>query len=388
MQFLAELFTSLIIAYLALTQDAATLLSGLFSSETADAPTVAEESSGPSEDSGHELTKLPSDHEYGGPIPRVLIEHSGYQQAAVGAHGSTTTERADTSATTSASTRVSAALVNLYCQHRVGDYIRTTSGSGFFISDRGVILTNAHIAQFLLLDGIEGVRDGQCTVRTGDPATERYTAELLYLPPTWVQEHATLINDERPKGTGERDYALLYVSAALPGEILPDTFPALPVDTALLPRDTAGTEVFAAGFPATDLYENGPGVSLRPLVATTTIDELYTFGSNYADIFSLAASAVGEQGASGGPVVNQTGDALGVIVTKGDIERDGDRSLRAITLSYIDRTMREETGFGLSETLRGDLARRSSIYRDALVPFLQDLLNVSFAPPDDAASAG
>ena len=99
-----------------------------------------------------------------------------------------------------------------------------------------------------------------------------------------------------------------------------------------------------------------------------------TFGSNYADIFSIAGSNVGEQGSSGGPIVNTAGEAIGLISTKGDDVLFGTGSLRAITLSYIDRTIQEETGYTLQQNLGGNLPFRAKVFKDALVPFLRGML--------------
>jgi hypothetical protein len=101
---------------------------------------------------------------------------------------------------------------------------------------------------------------------------------------------------------------------------------------------------------------------------------MYTFGSNYADIFSITESPVGEQGASGGPVVSDTLGAIGMVVTKGDTSTEGPRSLRALTLSYVDRTIREETGYSLIDNASGDMVRRGAVFKEALAPFLSRLL--------------
>jgi hypothetical protein len=306
-------------------------------------------------------------------ISRVLLENPLFQDTALRASqlgqiphnlGDIPVEKA-----------VENALVNVFCQLRTEDYTRTTTGSGFFIDPDGVILTNAHVAQFLLLTNVDPeVIDTRCVIRSGNPATPQYEAELLYLSPTWILDNASLLTAERPQGTGERDFALLYVARAVDNQPLPARFPALPFTTELMPRTSPGTSIVSAGYPAEALFREGARARLIPVVATTTISELYTFGSNFADIFSVFDSPVGAEGASGGPITTTQGTALGLIVTKGDEVTEGERSLRALTLSYIDRTITAETGFSLAANMSGDLPFRSAVYSQALAPFLSQLL--------------
>jgi len=310
-----------------------------------------------------------------GAVPKVLLEHAEYQRAAVLA--STQDEDMPTSiGDVPLEKAIEDALVNIYCQYKTDEYIRTTTGTGFFINQKGVILTNAHVAQFLLLKEAKGVTDDiECVIRSGNPATPKYVAELLYISPTWVFENSEVIVEESPRGTGERDYALLYIAKSTDNSPLPAHFPALPIDVALLSRATEGLEVFTAGYPAEELMRRGAEAELHPVLAPTQVGTLYTFGSNYADLFSISESPVGEHGASGGPIVNVWNQsAIGLIVTKGDATTEGETSLRALTLSYLDRTIQEETGFSLAQNMQGDIAYRGLIFNKAMAPFLSEIL--------------
>ena len=298
-------------------------------------------------------------------IPDLLQNNAAYQQAAVTAATDqsepTTTDPLD-------------AIVNIFCTFRTNEFIKTTTGTGFFIDADGVIMTNAHVAQFLLLAGADDSNNAECIVRNGNPASPKYTASLLYIPPAWVQENASVLNDSVPMGTGESDYALLYVNDSLDGSLLPASFPALPFNSELLSTGSKNSNVVAAGYPAGALLLQGSAVDLIPRSAETTISELYTFGSNRADVFSIRGSVVGAEGASGGPVLNDSGDVIGMISTRGDDSTDGAGSLRAITLSHVHRTILEETGFGLEDSLGGNLALRSQIFEETLTPFLVRIL--------------
>ncbi|MFT7507017.1 MAG: S1-C subfamily serine protease [Acidimicrobiales bacterium] len=364
MQFLIDIAVGVLTAYLTVTNMLAdSIINILPSGSQIEISIEATDTSTDRAPSG--FPRLASAYES---IPQILIDNTAYQNASV----------IDTRLDVITSATPLDSLVNIFCTYATDEYIRSTTGTGYFIDRDGIVLTNAHVAQFLLLEGIEG--SAECIIRTGNPAEPTYEADLLYISPAWVQKNANLITQDRPQGTGERDYALLYVTSGLDNKPMPRYFPALSFNTNLMSTSAIDAPVYAAGYPAQQLFSQGDAsVKLIPKQATTTITELMTFGSNYADIFTIAGSYVGEQGSSGGPVVNEHGDAIGLISTRGDDEAFGVGSLRAITLSYIDRTITEETGYNLRRNLGGNLPFRSQLFKDTLVPFLRQMLERELA---------
>lgn len=357
MHYVTDFLITILTSYLAFTNFLATGIDSLFLLEPQN-PIVEEVAP---EEKG--FSWLPSIFNH--TIPNILLYSAEYQQAAL----ISTTEQ------TGGNTKDPIeALVNIFCTFTTDDYIRTTTGTGFFIDPDGVIITNAHVAQFLLFEPTAKNGKTECVVRSGNPASPTYYTDLLYIPPAWIQQNTTVMSDDIPMGTGERDYALLYVTERVDNKPLPARFPALNFDTSLLPLSTRETAVTAAGYPASDLIANGPSTNLIPQKAVTTVSELYTFGSNYADVFSIRGSSVGAEGASGGPVLNDNGDVIGVIVTRGDDMVDGPGSLRAITLSHIERTLQQETGFSLAQNVSGNLPYRADIFAKTLSPFLLTIL--------------
>lgn len=258
------------------------------------------------------------------------------------------------------------AIVNIFCTQETSKYNRTVSGTGFFISNTGVILTNAHVAQFLLLESENGTK-AQCQVRTGEDANTSYTAGLLYISPAFVIEHVDLFSNPNPRGTGENDFALLYIADTADKQSHLPNFAFIPPIKETLNVEMRGRTVILVGYPS------GADTSIdnqTRTIATTTITELYTFNDGLADIISLGESKLGHQGASGGPVIDNLGRAIGVISTKSSKST----ALNAITIEYIDRLMRKETGFDLASTIQGDLAYRAELFNDTVTPILKKLI--------------
>ncbi|MEX0913252.1 MAG: serine protease [Candidatus Paceibacterota bacterium] len=260
------------------------------------------------------------------------------------------------------------AIVNILCAYETNQYRRTVSGTGFMISKEGAILTNAHVAQFLLLVDNESVKKASCDVRVNNESRDTYSAGLLYISPTWIIKHADIIASQEPRGSGENDFALLYLSDL--NKEAP-AFPFIPVSVDHLTSQMIGRAVILVGYPSSEEVSAREGYSRK--IATTTISNIYTFGSGSADVLSLNESVLGYSGASGGPVIDNLGKAIGVISTKDE----GTTKLNAITTTYINRRMREETGFDLKSTIQGNLSARAKLFNETVSPILGELLNQS-----------
>lgn len=249
------------------------------------------------------------------------------------------------------------ALVNILCE--AGSPLRSTSGSGVIIDPRGIILTNAHVAQYFLL---EGTRYGvSCTIRTGSPARAAWRAKLIFLPSQWVEKHTKDLLLSRATGTGEHDYALLAVTEAVT-DSLPDTFPFIPLDTeeaTVVPGDN----VLVAGYPAEFVGGRAARDSLFASSVFSTIMKLLTFTERMVDAVSISGTALAQSGSSGGGFISLTGSLVGVVVTTSIADTTGARDLHAITPAHIDRSIKVHTGITISQLLSlplSELVRRFS----------------------------
>jgi hypothetical protein len=246
-----------------------------------------------------------------------------------------------------ASHTLQAALINIICVTRRSG-LHSISGSGVIIDPKGYILTNAHIAQFFLLEG-----DATCRVRTGSPAVDRYSAKLAYLSPRWVEANAALLGDPSPTGTGEHDFALLGITGSLTAAPLPSTFPAVPLSATSL---EVGAPVVIGSYGAQFLSYGEIISTLFPTLVFGSVKKLYTFHERTVDVLSLGGSVAAQEGSSGGGVVGTDGLLSGLITTSTNQGATDTRDLNAVTAPYLRGAYLNESG----ETLEVLLARAPS----------------------------
>ena len=266
------------------------------------------------------------------------------------------------------------AIVNIICTTDGTGPFNPISASGVIIDEKGVILTNAHVAQYYLLKDYPAPDFVECTIRTGSPARAMYTSELMFLPPSWIEANALKITQENPTGNGDHDYALLrIIGTTNPDGVLPSTFPYLALSEE---QPAAAQEVLIAGYPAGFLGGITIQKDLYAASSIARIGELYTFGGNTLDLFSLGGSVVAQQGSSGGAVASREGTLTGLIVTSSDAPNTASRDLRALAVTYIQRDFIRELGKSIQIYLAGDLKQQTESFRIGTAPTLkQSLVN-------------
>lgn len=253
--------------------------------------------------------------------------------------------QADVSAGLSASAAaLRLALVNVLCYAPAGSGLTSISGSGVFIDPKGIILTNAHVAQYFLLAD----RGVSCVIRSGGPAADKYKAQLIFISPAWLSANATVLTQTNPIGTGEHDIALLAVTKSATSDPLPLSFPALSLATV---PPSANTPVVIGSYGAQFLESSTIQSSLFPTLVYGSVKNVYTFGTNTIDVLDLGGSAAAQEGSSGGGVVTADGELSGTIVTSTIAGDTSTRQLDAITASYVRADYASETGGALDALL-------------------------------------
>lgn len=255
------------------------------------------------------------------------------------------------------------AIVNIICLPQKGSGRAGVTGTGIIIDPRGVVLTNAHVAQYIALKDYPTKDSLVCSLRTGSPARPAFNAEILYFPKAWAQEHSSEYDTEFATGTGEHDWALLHITETSPAHT-PGKLPIIIPDTrvhAALPND----DLLVTGYPAGFLSSQTIAHDLWMVSTIATLKQLLTFAQYTPDVFSVGGTIVAQGGISGGPAINSWGRLVGIAVTASDGATTDERDLRFVSLSYIDADVQRETGLTLAQFIAGDPTERAAQFYDA-----------------------
>ncbi|OHB24192.1 MAG: hypothetical protein A2542_01500 [Parcubacteria group bacterium RIFOXYD2_FULL_52_8] len=274
-------------------------------------------------------------------------------------------------------TAARAATVNILCTTNTNGPVRPISGSGVIIDPRGVILTNAHVAQYFLLKDYQGQNSLECVIRAGSPAVPAYRARLLYISPAWVATNVNLIRESHPTGTGEDDFALLQITSTFRGEAISTPLPYVPFDPTFV-NPPVNDPVLLASYPA----ELTGGIlvlkSLDQVSSVTKLSKGYYFhdnGKDHLDLIEVSGSLLSQGGSSGGGVVRLLdGKLIGIIVTTTTAANTSERELFALTASHIGRRFREQQGISLSDYFATDLSLQAQAFEANVAPRLRSLL--------------
>lgn len=238
-------------------------------------------------------------------------------------------------------------IVNILCTTKYND-LSPISGTGVVISSSGLILTNAHIAQYLLLKDFREKDYLKCIGRTGSPAYPKYDLELVYISQNWVRANKSILREQNPLGTGEDDFGFLRIKNNIDGSnsekrsfIEPNTRELINV----------GEPVLLASYPAGFLGGLSILKDLNITSAITRVQDVFTFNDGTIDLVSVGGTVVSQKGSSGGLVVDKNTSLIGIITTSSDGSTTSSRGLNAITIAFINRALKRELSMDMRKFL-------------------------------------
>ena len=243
-------------------------------------------------------------------------------------------------------------VVNIVCSQKQGNLINVSTGSGVLIDPKGVVITNAHVGQFVLLeDQADSKNSMECGVYRENIPTFGYTVDILYISPDWIEQNFNLINSENPRGTGEFDYAFLYITGNTnPAFKKPSSFPYSEIS--LNEEYGEGTKVDVAGYPGApqNIVDIAKAGTLKQ--DSIAIEDVFTFSKSSVDIFSTEKTKVGARGASGGGVFKD-GKLIGIISTTNGTQNNAE--INAITTRYINHDLKDTLGLEINDLIQNNL---------------------------------
>ncbi len=221
--------------------------------------------------------------------------------------------------------RFSRAVVQIFCSTPREVF----AASGVIVNERGLVLTNAHVAEVVGRAGRE-----TCQARGGNPAERLAKIEIVFSASTTLK----IANTDVP----QRDVAFLrLVDSSEP-------LAAAPVGFAMAER---GATLLTLGYPSEFLQGLTTAANSNLAFSVLRVDGYGDLDGDpaTAEAYVSRGGIVLQQGSSGTALFARSGTVMGLMfaTTKGKTtdEREG----LSLMIPYIDRILRLETGQGLAE---------------------------------------
>ena len=224
--------------------------------------------------------------------------------------------------------RYASAVIQVFCM-TPEEYF---SASGVIVNDRGLVLTNAHVAEIMQKVGVQN-----CQARHGNPANAFASLEVVFSADTNAK-----INDTK---VPQHDFAFLK---------LVNHREAFHVADLTLDMAPDGQTVLTLGYPSEFLEGNAAADHANLVFSLLVVDGLTNFDSDHttADGYIFQGGIALQQGSSGTPIFDRSGNVLAIIFATTKASTTADREGVAIMTSAIDRELVKEVGMGLADFVK------------------------------------
>ena len=221
--------------------------------------------------------------------------------------------------------RFAAAAVQIYCRTSKEIF----AASGVMVNARGLVLTNAHVAEIA-----ESAGEKNCQARHGNPAESFAGIEVVFTADT----SAKITDTEVP----ERDFAFLRLVESRE----PFAFAAIDFAPA-----REGESFLTLGYPSEFLQGVNAEANANLVFSVLTVAGFSDLDDDRATVeaYVFRGGLALQQGSSGTAIFRRSGGVAGLVFATTKGVTTADRDGVALTVPYMERIMRLETGEGLAE---------------------------------------
>lgn len=221
--------------------------------------------------------------------------------------------------------RYSPAVIQIYCQSAQEIF----SASGVILNERGLVLTNAHVAEIIKKTG-----EANCQARHGNPADPFAKIKVIFEANTGLKIAGT----EVP----QRDVAFLKIYDAV------KNFAAAEISEI---NAGEGETLLTLGYPSEFLQGVNVSVNSNLVFSVLRVEGFADIDGDKttADGYVFRGGLALQQGSSGTALFKRSGKIVGIMFATTKEKTTAERQGVALSLQYVDKIMRLETGQGLGE---------------------------------------
>ena len=267
--------------------------------------------------------------------------------------------------------KISASVVNVYCQAIRGSSIETVTGSAVQVDPSGVYLTNAHVAIYVMLSDTEPTGTVSCYIRESSPAKKIYEAKSVYIPSSWINSHTNAYKlGIELIGTGEDDYALIKRGNSNPN-LKQSDFPSEWSSSLESSLPTKGQNIILSGYPVFD--KSIISSALYLMTNNSSILNAFNLNGKPDSLFDNESTKLAQIGSSGGGAFDLQGNLFGIMDaainnTPGELPSE-----RIVGINYIRNNILKDTGKSL-ESIISNAEQESKNFIQNYAPSLSKVL--------------
>lgn len=242
--------------------------------------------------------------------------------------------------------KIKSATANIFCSIPKGNQIQKITGSAVAISNNGVLLTNAHVAEYILLENSAPNTNTLCYIRTGSPAKKAYKAEVIFIPKEWIYANKDNMKYGTLYGTGNNDYALIYLTKKVQ-ESSADDLSFINIDNSNLSKNE---DLILSGYPVIGniLNEN----SLYNISDHIKIQNTWRLNMTSSDAIDTTYTTLAHHGSSGGAGSSLSGQLKAIMVATTIDSLTNRPNIRLISLGYISSDIKSKTGKSIESLIQ------------------------------------